>query len=81
MRTLVAAGHPARAAVHLSSCEALFVREGLVCSSALRSAALPAAAAPLGLRAGVVARSLLRAGKAALDAGSLTRRRDPAARG
>ena len=70
LRTLVAAGHPARAAVHLSSCEALFVREGLVCSSALRSAALPAAAAPLGLRAGVVARSLLRAGKAALDAGS-----------
>jgi DNA-binding SARP family transcriptional activator len=71
LRTLVAAGHPARAAVHLSSCEALFAREGLVCSPALRSAALVAAAAsPVGLRAGVVAKSLLRAGKAALDAGS-----------
>jgi DNA-binding SARP family transcriptional activator len=71
LRTLVAAGHPARAAVHLSSCETLFAREGLVCSPALRSAALPAtAASPVGLRAGVVATSLLRAGKAALDAGS-----------
>ncbi len=71
LRTLVAAGHPARAAVHLASCEALFGREGLVCSPALRSAVLAAAAAsPTGLRAGVVARSLLRAGKAALDAGS-----------
>lgn len=71
LRTLVAAGHPARAAVHLSSCEALFAREGLVCSPALRSAALPpAVASPAGLRAGVVATSLLRAGKAALDAGS-----------
>jgi tetratricopeptide (TPR) repeat protein len=71
MRALVAAGHPARAAVHLAACEALFAREGLACSPALRSAALaPVAAAPVGLRAGVVARSLLRAGKAALDAGS-----------
>jgi DNA-binding SARP family transcriptional activator len=71
LRTLVAAGHPARAAVHLAACEALFAREGLACSPALRSAALaPAAAPPVGLRAGVVARSLLRAGKAALDAGS-----------
>ena len=71
LRTLVAAGHPARAVVHLSWCEALFAREGLVCSAALRSAALvSAAASPTGLRAGVVARSLLRAGKAALDAGS-----------
>ena len=70
LRALVAAGHPARAAVHLSSCQAVFEREGLLCSPALRSAALPAAAAPAGLRAGVVARSLLRAGKAALDAGS-----------
>ena len=31
LRTLVAAGDPARAAVHLSSCEALFAREGHVC--------------------------------------------------
>jgi DNA-binding SARP family transcriptional activator len=71
LRALVTAGHPARAAVHLAVCDALFAREGLACSPALRSAALaPAAAAPMGLRAGVVARSLLRAGKAALDAGS-----------
>lgn len=69
LRTLVAAGHPARAAVHLSAREALFAREGLSCSSALRAAAL-ATASPAGLRSGVVARSLLRAGKAALDAGS-----------
>jgi hypothetical protein len=58
-----------RAAGHLSACEALFAREGPPCSPALRSAAL-AAAPPTGLRAGVVARSLLRAGKASLDAGS-----------
>ncbi|MBV9793056.1 MAG: hypothetical protein JO016_03880 [Actinobacteria bacterium] len=71
LRTLVAAGHPARAAVHLSRCEALFAREGLTCSPALRSAALAASpASPTGLRAAVVARSLLRAGKAAIDAGS-----------
>ncbi len=71
LRTLVAAGHPARAAVHLSSCEAFFAREGLVPSPAVRSAALVTGpASPVGLRAGVVARSLLRAGKAALDAGS-----------
>jgi DNA-binding SARP family transcriptional activator len=71
LRTLVAAGHPARAVVHLSACEALFAREGQACSPALRSAALaPVAASPVGLRAGVVAKSLLRAGKAALDAGS-----------
>ena len=70
LRALVAAGHPARAAVHLSSCEAMFAREGLACSPALRSAARPAGASPGGLRASVVAKSLLRAGKAALDAGS-----------
>jgi DNA-binding SARP family transcriptional activator len=71
LRTLVAAGHPARAAVHLAVCESLFAREGLACSPAMRSAALaPVAAAPVGLRAAVVARSLLRAGKAAVDAGS-----------
>ncbi len=54
-----------------AGCEALFAREGQACSPALRSAALaPVAASPVGLRAGVVAKSLLRAGKAALDAGS-----------
>jgi DNA-binding SARP family transcriptional activator len=71
LRTLVVAGHPARAAVYLASCEAAFAREGLVPSPALRAAArAPAAAPPVGLRAGVVAGSLLQAGAAALDAGS-----------
>jgi DNA-binding SARP family transcriptional activator len=71
LRMLVAAGHPARAAVHLASCEAAFSREGLVPSAALRAAARAPAAAPrAGLRASVVAGSLLRAGTAALDAGS-----------
>jgi DNA-binding SARP family transcriptional activator len=71
LRTLVAAGHPARAAVHLASCEAAFAREGIAPSPALRAAARPpAGAATSGLRAAVVAGSLLRAGTAALDAGS-----------
>jgi len=71
LRALVAAGHPARAAVILASCEAAFAREGIVPGPALRAAAQPPpAAAPAGMRAGVVARSLLRAGTAALDAGS-----------
>ena len=71
LRTLVAAGHPARAAVHLASCEAALAREGIVPSAALRAAARPSPAAPAaGLRASVVAGSLLRSGTAALDAGS-----------
>jgi DNA-binding SARP family transcriptional activator len=71
LRVLVAAGHPARAAVHLSRCQDLFAREGLTPSPALRAAALASGPAPpAGLRAGVVAWALLRAGKAALDAGS-----------
>jgi DNA-binding SARP family transcriptional activator len=71
VRALVAAGHPARAAVYLASCEAAFAREGIVPSPALRAAArAPAAAPAIGLRAAVVAGSLLRAGRAALDAGS-----------
>jgi DNA-binding SARP family transcriptional activator len=71
LRALVAAGHPARAAVHLAACEATFTREGLVPSAALRAAALAPGPPPrAGLRASVVARSLLRSGTAALDAGS-----------
>ena len=71
LRALVAAGHPARAAVHLVACEAALAREGVVPSPALRAAALAPPGAPAaGLRAGSVARSLLRAGTAALDAGS-----------
>jgi DNA-binding SARP family transcriptional activator len=70
VRALVAAGHPARATVVLASCQAAFAREGIVPGPALRAAAQPPRAAPTGMRAGVVARSLLRAGTAALDAGS-----------
>jgi DNA-binding SARP family transcriptional activator len=72
LRALVAAGHPARAAVHLATCEAAFAREGIVPAPALRAAALTPVPAPAtGLRAGVVASALLRAGTAALDAGSV----------
>jgi DNA-binding SARP family transcriptional activator len=71
LRSMVAAGHPARAAVHLAACEATFGREGIVPSPALRAAARPPATAPrAGVRATVAAASLLRAGTAALDAGS-----------
>jgi DNA-binding SARP family transcriptional activator len=72
LRTMVAAGHTARATVHLALCEATFAREGLVPSAALRAAAVAPVAAPrIGVRAGVVAGALLRAGTAALDAGSV----------
>ena len=71
LRALVAAGHPARAAVHLAACTAAFAREGITASPALRAAALVPPSTPAAglLRAGAVARSLLRAGTAALDAG------------
>ena len=72
VRVLVAAGRAGLASAHLASCEALFAREGLVPSPALRSAARdPALVARPRLRAGVVAASLLRAGSAALDAGAV----------
>jgi DNA-binding SARP family transcriptional activator len=72
LRTLVAAGRPGLASAHLASCEALFAREGLVPSPALRSAARdPKAAQRPRVRAGVVAASLLQAGTAALDAGAV----------
>jgi DNA-binding SARP family transcriptional activator len=72
LRALVAAGHPARASVQLAACEATFAREGLVPSLALRAAAQPQPAVPrVGVRASVIAASLLRAGTAALDAGSV----------
>ena len=70
LRTLVAAGHPARAAVHLAACVATLAQEGITASAALRAAARPPVAPAAGLRAGVVAGSLLRSGTAALDAGS-----------
>jgi DNA-binding SARP family transcriptional activator len=72
LRTLVAAGRAGLASAHLASCEALFAREGLVPSPALRSAARdPKAVSRPTLRAGVVASALLRAGTAALDAGAV----------
>ena len=72
LRVLVAAGRGGLASAHLASCEALFAREGLVPSAALRSAARDTGLVPRPrLRAGVVAASLLRAGAAALDAGAV----------
>lgn len=72
LRVLVAAGRGGLASAHLASCEALFAREGLVPSPALRSAAREPGLAPRPrMRAGVVAASLLRAGTAALDAGAV----------
>lgn len=72
LRTLVAAGRAGLASAHLASCLALFAREGLVPSPALRSAARdPKAARRPRVRAGVVAASLLQAGTAALDAGAV----------
>lgn len=72
LRALVAAGRAGLASAHLASCEALFAREGLVPSPALRSAARdPKAAARPRLRSSVIAASLLQAGTAALDAGAV----------
>ena len=72
LRVLVAVGRGGLASAHLASCEALFAREGLITSAALRSAARdPGLAARPRVRAGVVAASLLRAGTAALDAGAV----------
>jgi DNA-binding SARP family transcriptional activator len=71
LRALVAAGHQARAAAYLARCEAVMAREGMVPSPALRAAATaPSSAMSGGVRTGVVARALLQAGTAALDAGS-----------
>jgi tetratricopeptide (TPR) repeat protein len=72
LRVLVAAGRGGLASAHLASCEALFAREGLIPSPALRSAARDPELVPRPrLRAGVIAVSLLRAGTAALDAGAV----------
>jgi DNA-binding SARP family transcriptional activator len=70
LRTLVAAGRGGLASAHLASCEVVFAREGLVPSSALRSAIRDPGPPSSRLRARVVANSLLRAGTAALDAGA-----------
>lgn len=72
LRALVAAGHAARASVHLALCEAVFTREGLSLSPAVRAAARAPGSRPrMGVRAKVVAASLRSAGTAALDAGSV----------
>jgi DNA-binding SARP family transcriptional activator len=71
LRTLVSAGHAGLASMHLASCEATFAREGLVPSPALRAAARERTRPRSGVRAGVVAEALLRAGTAALDAGAV----------
>jgi DNA-binding SARP family transcriptional activator len=71
LRALVAAGHEGQASVHLAQCIATFAREGLEPSPALRAAARGRGPRPrTGLRASVVARSLFRAGEAALSAGA-----------
>ena len=72
LRVLVAAGRGGLASAHLASCEALFAREGLDPSPALRSAARDPGQLPRPrMRAGVVAASLMQAGTAALDAGAV----------
>src|SRR5829696_502927 len=72
LRCLVVDGRSSLASDHLAACETLFAREGLVPSSALRSAARDAALPPRpGVRAGAVASSLLQAGTAALRAGAV----------
>src|SRR5262249_7708721 len=72
LRVLVAGRRGGVGLAHLAACEALFAREGLVPSPALRSAAHDPGLAPRPrMRAGVVAASLLRAGTAALDAGAV----------
>jgi len=69
LRTLVAAGLNAQATVHLAACENLFARAGIRPSRQLREAARGRQVRPA-LRAAVVAKSLLQAGRAALGAGA-----------
>src|SRR4051794_3287814 len=71
LRALVAAGHAAQASVHLATCTAALARAGITPSPALQQAAWATGPRPRsGVRAAVVARSLLRAGSAALAAGA-----------
>ncbi len=72
LRCLVADARPALAAAQLAACEVAFNRAGIPVSPALRAAAHDRAGrAPIGVRAGVIAASLLDAGTAALDAGAV----------
>lgn len=71
LRALVADGRRELAEVRLAAVEGTFAREGLTVSPALRAAAQDRVRRPMvGVRAGVVAKSLLQAGTAALDAGA-----------
>jgi tetratricopeptide (TPR) repeat protein len=71
LRALVADGQSGLAQAHLAACEGTFAAEGLVVSPALRAAAQDRMGRPAaGVRAAVVAASLLQAGTAALDAGA-----------
>ena len=70
VRALVAAGRIDAARAQLAACEALFAREGMRVSPALRAAAQDRRTQPRGVRAGSIATALLQAGIAALDAGA-----------
>lgn len=71
LRALVADGRCELAEARLAAVAGTFARDGLAVSAALRAAAQDRARRPMvGMRAGVVARSLLQAGTAALDAGA-----------
>lgn len=70
LRALVAGRGLGVARARLAVCEGIFAREGLVVSPALRAAVTDPGRPPAtGVRAGVLARSLLNAGTAALGAG------------
>jgi DNA-binding SARP family transcriptional activator len=70
VRALVAAGRIDAAMAQVAACEALFAREGMRVSPALRAAAQDRRTQPRGVRAGSIATALLQAGTAALDAGA-----------
>jgi DNA-binding SARP family transcriptional activator len=70
LRALVADGQGGLALAQLAVCEGMFAREGVPVSSTLRAAAQDRAPRSSGVRAGIVAASLLEAGQAALDAGA-----------
>jgi DNA-binding SARP family transcriptional activator len=70
LRTLTAAGWADQAASHLARCQAVFAAEQIPLSSVVLLAARPVGDRPrIGVQAAASARSLLRAGTAALDAG------------
>jgi DNA-binding SARP family transcriptional activator len=70
LRALVADGRAGVARAHLAAYEGSCAAEGLCISPALRDASRDRSEQPVGLRAGVLASSLLAAGTAALAAGA-----------